>query len=64
MLNIAKQYPVILTVHDSVLCCVKDKLVPEAVEYIESCMRATPQWAKGLPIDCESGTGKSYGACE
>lgn len=64
MLNIAKRHQVILTVHDSVLCCVKDAEVPEATEYVESCMRETPEWAKGLPIDCESGTGRSYGNCE
>ena len=64
MLQIAKKYKVVLTVHDSIACCVKDKEVAEAQEFIESRMRWTPDWAKGLPIDCESGTGKSYGDCE
>jgi hypothetical protein len=27
-------------------------------------MRWTPEWADGLPINCESGTGKTYGDCE
>jgi len=64
MLEIAKKHRVVLTVHDSVVCCVKDEDVVEAQEYIEECMRWTPDWAKGLPINCESGTGKSYGDCE
>ena len=64
MLEIAKKHRVVLTVHDSVVCCVKDEDVAEAQEYIEECMRWTPDWAKGLPINCESGTGKSYGDCE
>ena len=64
MLKIAQKHRVVLTVHDSVVCCVKDEDVVEAQEYIEECMRWTPDWAKGLPIDCESGTGKSYGDCE
>ncbi len=64
MLQIAKKYKVVLTVHDSIACCVKDEEVAEAQEFIESRMRWTPDWAKGLPIDCESGTGKSYGDCE
>ena len=64
MLQIAKKHRVVLTVHDSVVCCVKDEDVVEAQEYIEECMRWTPDWAKGLPINCESGTGKSYGDCE
>ena len=64
MLEIAKKHRVVLTVHDSVVCCVKDEDVAEAQQYIEECMRWTPDWAKGLPINCESGTGKSYGDCE
>jgi DNA polymerase I-like protein with 3'-5' exonuclease and polymerase domains len=64
MLEIAKKHRVVLTVHDSVVCCVKDEDVVEAQQYIEECMRWTPDWAKGLPINCESGTGKSYGDCE
>ena len=63
MLQIAKRYKVVLTVHDSIACCVKDEEVDEAQEYIEECMRRPPEWADGLPIDCESGTGKSYGEC-
>ncbi len=64
MLKIAKEYRVVLTVHDSIVCCVRDEEVKKAQEYIEKCMRWTPDWADGLPIDCESGVGKSYGDCE
>ncbi len=64
MLQIAKKHRVVLTVHDSVVCCVRDEEVGEAQAYIEQCMRWTPDWAEGLPINCESGTGKSYGDCE
>ena len=64
LLSIAERYKVVLTVHDSIVCCVKDEEVPEAQAYVEECMRKTPDWAAGLPIDCESGTGKSYGECE
>ena len=61
MLEIAKKYKIALTVHDSVVCCVKESEADEAREYIEACMNTTPAWADGLPIACESGTGKSYG---
>jgi len=64
MLKISKKYQVVLTVHDSVVCCVADEEVEEAQNYIETCMREVPDWADGLPIDCESGVGKSYGDCE
>ena len=64
MLKIAKQYRIVLTVHDSIVCCVPEESVSEAQLYIEKCMRWTPDWADGLPIDCESGVGDSYGECE
>jgi DNA polymerase len=64
MLKISKRYRVVLTVHDSVVCCVPEDEVEEAQRYIEGCMRWLPDWAEGLPIDCESGVAKSYGDCE
>jgi DNA polymerase len=63
MLEVAKRYKVVLTVHESIACCVPDDEVDEARNYIESCMRMVPKWASGLPLDCESGVGKSYGGC-
>jgi len=64
MLEVARRYKVVLTVHDSIVCCVPDADVEEAKTYVEQCMRAVPDWAKGLPVDCEAGVGKSYGDCE
>jgi DNA polymerase I-like protein with 3'-5' exonuclease and polymerase domains len=64
MLKIAKRYRVVLTVHDSIACCVPYYEADYCKAYVEECMRWTPDWAKGLPVDCESGTGKSYGDCE
>ena len=64
MLAIAKRYKPVLTVHDSVVCCVPDDELDEARQYIEECMSTTPSWAEGMPITCESGIGKSYGDCE
>ena len=64
MLKIAKKHKVVLTVHDSIVCCVKDNKVDEARAFVETCMRWTPDWAAGLPVDCESGVAKSYGDCE
>ena len=64
MLRIAKKYKVVLTVHDSIVACVTDEELDEVQAYVEECMSQTPKWADGLPITCESGTGKSYGECE
>jgi hypothetical protein len=38
--------------------------VEEAQSYVERCMRYVPDWAEGLPLDCESGVAKAYGDCE
>lgn len=63
MLKIAKRYRVVLTVHDAIAVCVRDSEVEEAQKYVEDCMRWVPEWAAGLPVNCESGKGKSYGDC-
>ena len=61
MLLIAKKYRVVLTVHDSVVACVRREEAEEAQAYIEKCMRWVPDWAHGLPVNCESGIGPNYG---
>ena len=63
MLRISKRYKVVLTVHDAIAVCVRDSEVEEARQYVEACMRWVPDWATGLPVNCESGMGKSYGDC-
>lgn len=63
MLKIAKKYRVVLTVHDAITCVVRQADKEEAQAYIEECMRWVPDWATGLPVNCESGSGESYGDC-
>ena len=63
MIRISKRYNVVLTVHDAVACIAKEEEAEEAKAYVEECMRWTPTWAEGLPVNCESGFGKSYGEC-
>lgn len=63
MLKIGKRYKVVLTVHDAIACVVPEAEVAEAQAYVEECMRWTPEWAAGLPVNCESGHGKAYGDC-
>ena len=63
MLKIAKRYKVVLTVHDAVACIAPEAEAKEAQEYVETCMRWRPDWAKTLPLNCESGMGQSYGDC-
>ena len=63
MLKIAKRYKVVLTVHDAIGIVAKQEEADEARAYVESCMRWVPAWAEGLPVNCESGMGLSYGDC-
>jgi len=63
MLRIVKRYPVVMTVHDAIASVVPEREAHEAQMFIEDCMRWTPEWAQGLPVNCESGMGKSYGDC-
>jgi len=63
MLLVAKKYQVVMTVHDAIACIVPETEVERAVEYVELCMRIRPQWGPELPLNCESGSGKSYGDC-
>jgi DNA polymerase len=64
MLRISKKYRVVLTVHDSIVCCVPDNEAEACKAYVEECMRWVPAWAEGLPVDCEAGIGKNYGETE
>jgi len=63
MLMIAKKYKVVMTVHDAIACVVPFEEVATAMEYVQMCMRIRPSWAQELPLNCEAGYGKNYGAC-
>jgi DNA polymerase len=63
IIQIEKLYRVVLTVHDAIACVVPEDDADYAKEYIEACMRWSPKWAKGLPLDCESGMAQNYGDC-
>ena len=63
MIQIEKRYRVALTVHDAIACVVREEEADEARAYIEECMRTSPAWAQGLPLNCESGMARNYGDC-
>jgi len=63
MIKIGKRYKIVLTVHDAVACIAKQEEATVARAYVEDCMRWTPAWATGLPLNCDSGVGESYGEC-
>jgi DNA polymerase len=61
MLMIARRHGVAMTVHDSVVAVVPEFNAKDARAFVEGCMRIRPKWAVGLPLDCESKIGASYG---
>lgn len=63
MIEIAKRYRVVLTVHDAIACVVPESEGDEARAFIEQCMSTSPSWAAGLPLNCESGMARTYGDC-
>jgi len=63
MLKISNKYRVLLTVHDSVVCCVPNADVDKAALYVSDCMKWSPEWAKGLPVRGDVEVGKNYGEC-
>ena len=63
MTLIAKRYKVVLTVHDAIACLAPTGNRDEAVKYVEECMKWRPDWARDLPLNCEVGSGESYGEC-
>jgi len=63
MLQIAKKYRVVMTVHDAIACVVPEGEADAGRALVEAAMRVRPKWAPGLPLNCESGAGRSYGEC-
>jgi len=63
MLMIEKELRVVLTVHDAIACVVPESEAEQARAFIEGCMRTSPKWAEGLPLNCKSGMAYTYGDC-
>jgi len=62
MLMVARRLPVVMTVHDAVGALVKIEDADAGRTFVEQCMRIRPKWALGLPLNCESKIGASYGS--
>lgn len=61
MLEVAKRQRPVLTVHDSIVTVVPERNAAKEQAFIEACMRVAPEWAKGVPLNCESKIGRNYG---
>jgi DNA polymerase len=60
LIQVAKRYPVVMTVHDELVMLCKDEEVDECKAYVEKCMTTAPYWCSDLPLGCEVGVGNNY----
>lgn len=63
MVWISERYRPVLTVHDAIAIVAPIENAEAARAFLEECMRRVPDWAEGLPLNCESGIGETYGDC-
>lgn len=63
MIRVSKKYKPVITVHDAIGALAPKAEETEALAYVEECMRTRPVWAPTLPLNCEAGSGASYGDC-
>ena len=66
MLEVQKQYPIRLTVHDSIVICIREDIaiVEKAKKIVTNAMRRTPPRFEGLPLNCDLDVAKYYGDCD
>jgi DNA polymerase len=60
LIQVAKRYPVVMTVHDELVMICKDEEVDDCKAYVEKCMTTAPYWCSDLPLGCEVGVGDNY----
>jgi len=61
ILEIEKQYRVVLSSHDDVVSIVPDLAADVATKRVTHIMRTKPDWALGLPLDTETQIMERYG---
>ena len=50
-----------LQVHDELVYVVPDEALADAKSVVMDEMRCRPEWGQDIPLDCEAGSGPSYG---
>jgi len=60
-LRIAQVYPVVLVVHDEVVCSVPEQDAEQCLQYMQDVMNTAPEWAADLPLASEGDIADSYG---
>lgn len=63
--RVHQRFPVSLSVHDEIVCVVRDEEVEACRAYMQESLSLAPAWCRGaIPLACEIGVGKSYGAAK
>ena len=58
--DIAAQYPVVLVVHDEVVCSVPENEAERCLQYMQQVMNTAPEWCSDLPLASEGGIVDNY----
>jgi hypothetical protein len=61
LLKIGDRYRVCLSVHDEIVCCVKEENAEDALNFMVATMSVAPSWCPDLPLAAEGAIGRSYG---
>ncbi len=64
MVEIAKEYPVVMQAHDEVVCVVPKHKAQEAAEFMVSVMSRSPVWFPKVPLAAEADWAFRYGDCK
>ena len=59
--EIGSRWPVVLMVHDEIVCCVPQDQAQECLHDMMQVMSTAPSWASSLPLAAEGDIGDRYG---
>lgn len=59
--EIGRRYPVVMLVHDEVVCSVLTEQAQECLDFMLEIMATPPTWAADLPLAAEGDIGTNYG---
>lgn len=54
-----KGFPVVLHIHDEIICCVPENKAEECLQELINAWRTVPRWAQGLCLDAEGKIGNN-----
>ena len=59
--RVHQRFPVSLSVHDEIVCVVRNDEVAACVAHMNESLSLAPKWCRGtIPLTCEVGVGQSY----